>query len=218
MRWSIPLSILIVTLSLLVVMGNTSIASTASTHYHIYIFGSTRCPHTVNMIRFLSTHFNGTYTFCDMNKYTSCAILFSRLINITGLEPVIPITLVASNSTVEAIIVGELENETFWSELLATNSSNEKYIPVYVMINGTTNIVERLPSSYRGEILHILNSVNTLASTAPRKYNVTTRIEYRETFASAPANPYIEKGILLFLVSAIAYVSIVEGIIERKRR
>lgn len=169
---------------------------------------------------FFNEYLPGKYTFCDMAVNRTCVQLFATLINITGTPPSIPTIIVTNNGSVVAIVLGELENSTFWSSLLSgAGGGNESVIPVYSTTSNGVKIIGYVPRQYENSILKVIMETGNRSGsgvTTPRgnTRNVSNPVSLNTN--KYRLNPILGKGVLAFLLISIAYVVTVEsGLLER---
>ena len=209
-REVIILVVLVLLLPPLHVMANSSTGK-----YHIYMFGSSKCPHCSAMDEFFKTH-NYSYTFCDMAVSSKCAGLFARLIKITDTPPSIPTIVVLYNGSVNAIVVGEIENETFWNTLISKKVSNTS-IPVYTPTENGIKLYSSIPSSRESDILAILTVVPVAVTTITNSSVNSSQTQIVQFIEYKP-NPLLVKGVVFFLIGTLIYIPVAEsGILQRKR-
>lgn len=196
MRVVIILGVLFVILVPLVVYG--------SNNTHIYMYGSSTCPHCRVMQSFLDKYFPH-YTFCDMNTNRTCVELFTRLINITGTPPSIPIIVVVDNNSIKGIIIGEYTNITFWNDMIMSKRNGTSSIPIY----SDGRIIGYIPSNRSKYINLILKE--TVPSPPNTEEPILTPI-YNTSVMSTTGNhnSILGKGVILFLLTAILYTILVE--------
>jgi len=96
-----------------------------------YEMGESTCPHCSALHNLFVQNFpNNTY-FCDIATSQDCLVRFYSWINISSFPLSVPQTFVVYNRTyILAIVIGEVENVTFWTNL-ANSAPNETRFPVY---------------------------------------------------------------------------------------
>ncbi len=107
------------------------------------IYGSTLCPHCMALEDFMKTEFPNNFSFCPVNTDDSCAILYQLLHAFLGLPmnstyAAVPFTLVVREGKLVGIVIGELENKTFW-ENFETSDRISIYFGEYLRGYITTN-------------------------------------------------------------------------------
>lgn len=153
----------------------------------LFEYGSSGCPHCVPLHEFLlKTYGEEHHEFCDIATNRTCLIYFERYINETGMPPYVPQTLVFRAGRLTSIVIGEVENKTFWDSLIISSKiSNNVTIysgihPVAVLILPVDKqeafIKEVIPPPYS---FMILNEVNTSvvsripSGEVPNQHNVS---------------------------------------------
>ena len=95
-----------------------------------YMYGMHTCPHCRDMYHFLSTNFPNNYYFCDIASSAKCGEYFKKYLKETELPGYIPQIIVVKNTSyVLAIVIGEIENKTFFDELAKLQPSTR--VPIY---------------------------------------------------------------------------------------
>ena len=207
--------ILILILSLVILTPLFTLAESSTSNYHIYMFGSSKCPHCSAMDHFFRTH-NYSYTFCDMSVSSKCAGLFARLIKITDTPPSIPTIVVVYNGSVNAIVIGETENVSFWNTLTSKKVSNTG-IPVYTPTSNGMKLYSSVPVSKEPDILSILTVVPVAVSVQNTTIMNSNQSQIVQFIEYKP-NPLLVKGVIIFLIGNLIYIPVVEsGILQRRK-
>lgn len=100
-----------------------------------YMYGASWCPHCQVMHSFFEANFAGRHYFCVVDKVEECATKFTALWdgllrNETSARFAVPTTIVVKdNKSILAIVIGEVRDKDFWTNLSCLNASNE--IPLY---------------------------------------------------------------------------------------
>jgi len=97
-----------------------------------YEMGESTCPHCAALLNLFAQNFpNNTY-FCDIATNQACLVRFYSWTNFSSFPPSVPQTFVLYNKTyILAIVVGEVDNVTFWTNI-ANSTPSESQFPVYV--------------------------------------------------------------------------------------
>lgn len=90
------------------------------------IYGSTLCPHCRALEEFMEREFPNNFGFCPVNTDYSCATLYQLLHAYLGLPmnatyAAVPFTLVVREGKLVGIVIGELEDRTFWESFESTD-------------------------------------------------------------------------------------------------
>ncbi len=107
------------------------------------IYGTTVCPHCKALHQFMETEFPNNFGFCPINTDDSCAMLYQLLHVFLGLPmnstyAAVPFTLVVRDERLVGIVIGEMENRTFWESFEPTDRV-EIYFGDYLRGYITTN-------------------------------------------------------------------------------
>ena len=95
-----------------------------------YEYGTSKCPHCSAMHVFLEKNYPGSHYFCDIATNRICVKYFVHYLNATGLPGLVPQVIVVKNASyVVAIVIGEIENKTFFDSLSRLEPSTR--IPIY---------------------------------------------------------------------------------------
>ncbi|GEM_PF-1927069 len=109
------------------------------------IYGSTLCPHCRALKAFMEEEFPSNFGFCPINTDESCATLYQLVHAFLGLPlnatyGAVPFTLVVREGAVVGIVIGEMENKTFWESFEPSNRVSiylGPYLRGYVATNQT---------------------------------------------------------------------------------
>ncbi len=118
------LPVLLMTIALIITPLISLSYQTPDPYYLIY--GSTLCPHCRALDDFMKTEFPNNFGFCPINTDDSCAMLYQLLHAFLGLPmnstyAAVPFTLVVREGKLVGIVIGELENRTFWESFGPTD-------------------------------------------------------------------------------------------------
>ncbi|MGC8675097.1 hypothetical protein [Fervidicoccus sp.] len=129
------LLVAIALLSLIFLTATASImhAEQTSSYVKFFVYGETGCPYCMHQISFFNTTFSQNYYFCDISSNTTtCLTNFANWIRFSGMPLSVPQTFVIYNNTnLLAIVIGDVENTTFWN-LFLSSPPNQTGFPVYV--------------------------------------------------------------------------------------
>lgn len=96
-----------------------------------YEFGESTCPHCTALLNLFAQNFPNNTNFCDIVTNQACLIRFSSWINFSSFPPNVPQTFVVYNRTyILAIVLGEVDNATFWSNI-GNSAPSDLQFPVY---------------------------------------------------------------------------------------
>ncbi|MGC9115453.1 MAG: hypothetical protein ACP5HH_05565 [Fervidicoccaceae archaeon] len=97
-----------------------------------YELGESTCPHCVALLNTFAQNFpNNTY-FCDIATNQACLVRFYSWLNFSSFPASVPQTFVIYNKTyILAIVLGEVDNATFWSNI-ANSAPNNVQFPIYI--------------------------------------------------------------------------------------
>jgi cytochrome c-type biogenesis protein len=96
-----------------------SSAGTSHQPFMLFEYGSSGCPHCVPLHEFLlKTYGEEHHVFCDIATNKTCLLYFERYLNERGMPPYVPQTLVFKAGRLTSIVIGEVENKTFWDTLI----------------------------------------------------------------------------------------------------
>ncbi len=109
------------------------------------IYGSTLCPHCRALKSFMEEEFPDNFGFCPINTDESCATLYQFVHAFLGLPMnatygAVPFTLVVREGSLVGIVIGELENKTFWESFKPSNKVSiylGPYLRGYIVTNQT---------------------------------------------------------------------------------
>jgi len=109
------------------------------------IYGSTLCPHCRALHQFMDEEFPNNFSFCPINTDDACAMLYQLLHAFLGLPmnstyAAVPFTLVVRDGKLVGIVIGEIENKTFWESFKPTNRVDiyfGNYLRGYITTNQT---------------------------------------------------------------------------------
>jgi len=136
-----------------------------STNFHLYIYGSTTCPHCHALLSFFRSNYGEKHIyFCPVNLDPLCMDRLVELCKLLKLHTaVVPVTLVVCGGRVKAIVVGQVCSRSFWDRLIESNASLR--IPVYL---GT--------SMYLELVFHNTSSLREFTETAaPELFGLHTK-------------------------------------------
>ena len=205
---------------LIVMMPIISYAYSENTH--IYMYGSSKCPHCRAMDSFFSQNYSSIFSFCNMVNNKTCILIFSRLINLTGTGPYIPTIIVTKNNKVDFLFIGQFTNSTFWNKMINSNiQQNRNSIPVYAgFFNGSAEVIKRLPISYGKYIIDIINNKTvslpytktpiTLSNHSGKVIVINKTQAHEIEYYLYQPNPLLVKIVIIVLSIIVGYVIYVE--------
>ena len=120
--------LLLVPVLIAITVGSCFIAHASSkSNYVLYVMGDSRCPSCSRLEEFLRG-VGLNYCLCPLSNST-CLSKYYWLVNTFKLPTYIPLTIVIANSTVKAVVIGAVTNESFWINLIRSYVSDE--VPYY---------------------------------------------------------------------------------------
>ncbi|MEM0114398.1 MAG: hypothetical protein QW039_01865 [Fervidicoccaceae archaeon] len=151
-----------------------------------YEFGQSTCPHCTALLNLFAQNFpNNTY-FCDIATSQSCLVRFYSWTNFSGFPLSVPQTFVIYNNTyILGIVLGEVENVTFWSNI-ANSKPSETQFPVYIgdtlwgYINGSSVAQKFIIDTF----LYPAHSVTTTQPPSSTTAQTGEGISYRSFLAT----------------------------------
>ena len=132
---------------------------------YLFVYGSSGCKACIPFKKFLSENYGGIMIFCDLATNSSCRLRFFDLISTNEVPPEIPMTFVVSKEGIVAIVVGDVEDKSFWDKLISSKPTSSTSIPIY---GGSYRVIKYLKVENQTEFISkYLPEVARLTSIKP---------------------------------------------------
>jgi len=116
----------------------------------LFVYGSSGCKACRSLEEFLLKHYGSITIFCDIATNKSCRVRFFELIREYEMPPEIPTTFIVGREGIVAVIVGDVENKTYWEALIRSKPESPNRIPIY---GGGSRVVKYLVIEDQSEFI-----------------------------------------------------------------
>ena len=131
----------------------------------LFVYGSSGCKACRLLEEFLLEHYGSMTIFCDIAANKSCRVRFFELIREYGMPPEIPTTFIVGREGIVAVIVGDVENKTYWEALIHSKPESPNRIPIY---GGGSRVIKYLNIEDQSEFISkYLPEVSGITGVAP---------------------------------------------------